>query len=85
MPDRNINLTLDMDRYITERVQSGQYSDASEVIGIALRTLEREEQEQMKWKALEAALEEGMNSGIAKGDVWGRVRQKAGLASRKPD
>jgi putative addiction module CopG family antidote len=45
MPTRNVNLTAELDGFITSRVQSGRYGNASEVVRTALRVLEREESE----------------------------------------
>lgn len=45
MPTRNVNLTTELDGFITSRVQSGRYENASEVVRAALRVLEREESE----------------------------------------
>jgi putative addiction module CopG family antidote len=45
MPTRNVNLTNELDHFITSRVQNGRYENASEVVRAALRTLEREELE----------------------------------------
>jgi antitoxin ParD1/3/4 len=71
MPTRNVNLTREMDRFIAKSVKSGRYANASEVMRSALRLLERDEREyEAKMKALRAAIQEGLDSGIAKGDVF---------------
>ena len=75
MPTRNVNLTDDLDRFVLKKVKSGRYENASEVVRAALRTLEREEQlYEAKLAALRTAIDEGDASGIAEGDVFGRVR-----------
>jgi len=80
MPTRNVNLTDELDRFVNSRIESGRYESASEVIRAALRTLEREEQEyEAKMAALRKALDEGMASGVAKGDVLARIRRKLNL------
>jgi len=77
MPTRNVNLTLELDRFVSTRVKSGRYENASEVVRAALRTLEREEQEQRaKLKALRTAIDEGDASGTAKGDPFERVLKR---------
>jgi antitoxin ParD1/3/4 len=82
MPTRNVNLTPELDRFVEEKLESGRYENASEVVRAALRTLEREEREyEVKLAALRAAIDEGDASGIADGDVFERVRQKLGLKS----
>jgi antitoxin ParD1/3/4 len=71
MPTRNVNLTPELDAFITAKVASGRYENASEVVRAALRELEREENEYaMKLAALTQALEEGLASGVAEGDVF---------------
>ena len=76
MPTRHVNLTDELDRFVLAKVQSGRYENASEVVRAALRTLERDEQEhEAKLTALRAAVDEGDASGIAKGNVFARVRK----------
>ena len=76
MPTRNVNLTNDLDRFVARKVKSGRYENASEVVRAGLRTLEREEQQyEAKLAALRAAIDEGDDSGIARGNVFGRVRK----------
>ncbi len=80
MPTRNVNLTDELDRFVDKKVKSGRYENASEVVRAGLRTLEREEQEyEAKLAALRAAIDEGDASGVAKGDVFGRVRKSLKL------
>ena len=80
MPTRNVNLTDELDRFVLAKVESGRYENASEVVRAALRTLEREEQHyEAKLTALRAAVDEGDASGIAEGNVFGRVREKLAL------
>ena len=45
MPTRNVNLTRELDRFVLQKVKSGRYENASEVVRAAWRTLEREEQQ----------------------------------------
>ncbi len=82
MPTRNIKLTNELDRFVLNKIKSGRYDTASEVIRAALRTLEREEKEhEAKLAALRAAIDEGDASGLAKGDVFARVRKTLNLSS----
>lgn len=74
MPTRNVSLTVELDRFVSTRIKSGRYENASEVVRAALRTLERDEQEQRaKLKALRTAIDEGDASGPAKGNPFDRV------------
>ena len=80
MPTRNVNLTEELDRFILDKIETGRYENASEVVRDALRRLEREDRTyEAKLAALRAALEEGIASGIAEGDVFARVREKLGI------
>ena len=84
MPTRNVNLTDELDRFVLEKVASGRYENASEVVRAALRTLEREEQQyQAKLAALRAAIDEGDASGVAAGDVFARVRKTLKLPATR--
>jgi antitoxin ParD1/3/4 len=76
MPTRNVNLTNELDRFVAKKVKAGRYENASEVIRAGLRTMEREEQQyEAKLAALRAAVDEGDASGVARGNVFGRVRK----------
>jgi len=76
MPTRNVNLTDELDRFVAKKVKTGRYENASEVVRAGLRTLEREEQQyEAKLVALRGAIDEGDSSGIAKGNVFRRVRK----------
>lgn len=66
MPTRNINLTDALDAFVAEAVKSGAYQNASEVIRAALRLMKAEEaQRAAKLAALNAAIQEGFDSGEA--------------------
>jgi antitoxin ParD1/3/4 len=76
MPTRNVNLTVELDRYVAKKIKTGRYENASEVVRAGLRILEREEREyEAKLVALRAAIDEGDASGIAQGNVFRRVRK----------
>jgi antitoxin ParD1/3/4 len=80
MPTRNVNLTVELDRFVLEKVASGRYENASEVVRTALRNLERDEQEyEAKLAALRAAIDEGDSSGVAADNVFTRVRETLGI------
>jgi antitoxin ParD1/3/4 len=84
MPTRNVNLTDELDTFVLEKIESGRYDNASEVVRAALRTLEREEQQfEAKLAALRTALDAGDASGIAKGNSFGRVRQALQRSKKK--
>ena len=80
MPTRSVNLTKELDGFITAKVASGRYENASEVVRAALRSLERDERlYEAKLAVLRAAIDEGDESGIAEEGVFDRTRTKLGL------
>ena len=67
-----------------QKVESGRYENASEVVRTALRALEREERQyEAKLAALRAAIDEGYASGIAKGNPFDRVRKALKLRAKR--
>ncbi len=83
MPTRNVNLTPELDTFITTKVEAGLYANASEVMRAALRLLERDEREnEEKLIALRAAIDKGLASGLAEPDAMDRIRKKYGLPPR---
>ena len=77
MPTRNVNLTQELDSFVSSKIDSGRYENASEVVRAALRSLEREEQEhELKLAALRVAIDEGDASGVFEGDPFEYVRAK---------
>lgn len=85
MPTRNINLTPQMDKFVTRMIKKGHYANASEVMRAGLRALEKDEQEnRAKIAALRAALQAGEESGIAEDGAFDRLdRYVDKLAARK--
>ncbi len=74
MPTRNVNLPEKLDKFITAKVEAGDYANASEVMRTALRLLEKEEREyEEKLAALRVAIDEGLNGGIAEPGVFDRL------------
>jgi antitoxin ParD1/3/4 len=77
-------LTDELDRFVLEKVESGRYENASEVVRAALRNLDREERlYEAKLAALRAAVDEGDASGVAEGNPFARVRETLDLGSAK--
>lgn len=74
----NISLTPQLDNYVAQKVASGDYNNASEVIREALRLLkERDLIREAKLRDLRAAFEEGMNSGEAELLDMTEIKRKA--------
>jgi antitoxin ParD1/3/4 len=84
MPTRNVNLPDKLDQFITAKVASGDYANASEVMRAALRLMERDEREyEEKLAALRVAIAEGDASPDAEGDdLFEEIREKYGLPQR---
>jgi antitoxin ParD1/3/4 len=62
----NISLTEQLEKFVSDQVQSGAYQSASEVVREGLRLLaERRKIEELKLAALRAAIREGLDSGPA--------------------
>ncbi len=84
MPTRDVSLTNELDRFITKLVESGHYESASEVVSAALRSLQYEDEDRAEKSAwLRQALDGGLASGVARGDVFARVRRRVGLPAEK--
>jgi antitoxin ParD1/3/4 len=59
----NVSLTQEMEHFISERVASGRYRSASEVVREALRLLqEREEERRIRLDALRKEIDEGIEA-----------------------
>ena len=62
MPTRNVNLTEHWDRFIDGGIESGRFSNASEVVREGLRLLEqRELRDKAKLEWLRGAVKEGVD------------------------
>lgn len=62
MPTRNINLTEHLDQFVQDRIMSGRYGNASEIVREGLRVLEqREKEEEAKLEWLRQAAQEGFD------------------------
>ena len=77
MPTRNINLTPQLDSFVDNKIRSGQYANASEVLRAGLRALgQAEREDRARLKAIRSAVQAGEQSGIARGDVLAEVRER---------
>ena len=62
-----ISLTPEQEKFVSEKVESGFYNSASEVIRQALRLLAKEEAEhEAQLESLREAIQKGLDSGPAK-------------------
>jgi antitoxin ParD1/3/4 len=63
----NISLTPELEKFITERVQSGMYNSASEVVREALRLLQEQQMlKEIKLAELKKEIQRGKESGPPK-------------------
>lgn len=75
MPTRNINLTAGTDEYVAQKIATGVYGNASEVVGAGLRALQRQEEiYAAKLTRLEKALDAGDESPDAVPGAFERVK-----------
>ena len=79
---RTTSFTLgeDLDAFVREKIDSGDFTSASEVLREALRRMAEEER---KERDLLAALDAGLASRRAKPGVWDRVNAKVRRAQAK--
>lgn len=76
----NVSLTPELERLVAEKVESGEYMSASEVVRHALRLLSREDEEhQARLEALRAEIQLGIDDLDAgrhssKEEVFARLR-----------
>lgn len=79
---RTTSFTLgeDLEEFVSEKVASGAYSSASEVLREALRRMANEERKEQE---LLAALDAGLTSRRAKPGIWDRVDAKVRRAKAK--
>jgi antitoxin ParD1/3/4 len=63
----NVNLTPQLEKLVRQKVSSGRYNSASEVVREALRLMETEDQlRSMRLEQLRQDIREGLDSGPAK-------------------
>lgn len=83
----NVSLTPELERLVEEKVESGEYKSASEVVRHALRLLSRDDAEhKAKLEALRSEIQKGIDSLNAgrhspKDEAFARVRSRR---ARKP-
>jgi len=79
----NVSLTPELEQLVNEKVESGMYHTASEVIRESLRLLqERDEQRQGRLEKLRAEIQVGLDQlkrgeGIPAEEVFERLHQKS--------
>jgi hypothetical protein len=82
VPTRNVNLTAKLDRFV-KKSKGRTLRQRQRSRPRRLRTLQREEREfDAKLAALRAAIDDADASGIARGNVFARVRKSLKLSAR---
>jgi antitoxin ParD1/3/4 len=76
----SFTLGADLEEFVREKVESGAYSSASEVLREALTRMAEEERKEQR---LLAALDAGVASRRVKPGVWERVNAKVRRAQAK--
>jgi antitoxin ParD1/3/4 len=68
MATRNVNLTKQLDQFVEQKVATGEFQNASEVVRAGLRLLsERDEDRAAKIEALKSAIQVGLDD-LDRGD-----------------
>lgn len=74
----NVNLTDRLEEFVRDKVDSGLYNSASEVVRDALRLLEEQDQfRKAKLEALRGEIQEGLDSGRSAPLDMGVIKAKA--------
>ena len=79
----NVSLTHELEQFVTEKVKSGRYTSASEVIRDSLRLLvERDQLYQIRLEELRKEIQKGIDSGEATPfdpeEIMNKVKAKMG-------
>jgi len=82
MATQGVTVSAEFEAFAAELVSSGRFADVHEVLEAAKAALAREKRYEEKLAYLKQAVEEGVASGVAEGDVFARVRERAGLPPR---
>lgn len=91
----NVSLTAELDKYVLDKVKTGRYSSASEVVREALRLLQEQDMAKNSWtqevqRAIELGLDDLANGRYVEGtaeelidDVKRRGRERLARETRK--
>jgi len=75
MPNRNVNLTNELDSIVLAKVESRRYENASEVF-------RAEQHSEARLDTLRTAIDKGDSGGVARGNSFDRVRRKLKLSKQ---
>ena len=65
----NVSLTPELHEIVQQKVRSGLYSNASEVIRDSIRNLDKDNKKENAWNSLNNLLDEASNSGRSKNSI----------------
>ena len=74
----NVSLTEELHGIVQKKVNSGLYSNASEVVRDAIRKMDREDKKEDAWHKLNALLQDAEDSGRSENSIADIVNQKLG-------
>lgn len=84
----NVSLTPQLEKFIQNKVESGRYTSASEVIREALRAFEQKEEYERALKDFRAKLDQGLADAKAGRtvdgeEVFARIREESRLRRKR--
>ena len=82
MAAQGMKVAVEFEAFAAEMVSRGRFGDEREVLEAAKAALARQERYEEKLAFLRQAVADGVASGVAEGDVFARVRERAGLPPR---
>ena len=84
MGTQSVSVATEFEAFAAEQVANGRFADAREVLEAAKAALVREaEDDDLDVEYVRQAVQEGMDSGVAEGDVFARLRAKYNLPSSR--
>ena len=84
METQSVSVATEFEAFAAEQVANGRFADAREVLEAAKAALVREaEDDDLDVEYVRQAVQEGMDSGVAEGDVFARLRAKYNLPSSR--
>lgn len=80
----NVSLTPELEKFVNDKVDSGLYNNASEVIRESLRLLKEHDESRQKWREqIERGWQEAQRGELVDGaDAFRRIRARLKKAAR---
>ncbi len=86
----NVSLTPELEEYISSKVQSGNYTSASEVVREGLRLLQAAEEAKLRWagearEKIERGWQQAQDGKLVDGEeVFKKIQAKSEARRKKP-